>query len=67
MSVATASYALYSLTASYAENLTIGGGISGSGWEISSDGVLTLGTVGSEPPSTPGSIWFDGTNFYFNV
>ena len=64
MSVATASFAF---TASYAQDLTIGGGISGSGWEISSDGVLTLGTVGSEPPSTPGSIWFDGTNFYFNV
>ena len=63
MSVATASFAL---TASYAQDLTIGGGISGSGWSISDEGVLTLGTVVGTPPDSPGAIWFDGNDFYFN-
>jgi hypothetical protein len=66
MTVLSASYATYAVTASYTENLIVGGGITGSNWSISSDGVMTLG-ASSPTTASAGSIYYDGTDFYFGL
>jgi len=64
MSVLSASYAV---TASYAAVLEIGSEISGPGFSINQDGILTLSATTETGSLGGGSIWYDGNDFYFNV
>jgi hypothetical protein len=64
MSVLSASYAV---TASYAAVLEIGSEISGPGFSINQDGILTLSATTETGSLGAGSIWYDGNDFYFNV
>jgi len=64
MSVLSASYAV---TASYAAVLEIGSEISGPGFSINQDGILTLSATSETGSLGAGSIWYDGNDFYFNV
>ena len=64
MSVLSASYAI---TASYAAVLEIGSEISGPGFSINQDGILTLSATTETGSLGAGSIWYDGNDFYFNV
>ena len=64
MSVLSASYAV---TASYATTLEIGSEISGPGFSISEAGILTLTATTDTGSLGPGSMWYDGTDFYFNI
>jgi hypothetical protein len=64
MSVLSASYAV---TTSYATTLEIGSEISGPGFSISEAGILTLTATTDTGSLGPGSMWYDGTDFYFNV
>ena len=74
LNAATASYITNSqtssmtvLSASYALNGVSGdGSITTPNWNISADGVITL-AASSPGTATTGSIYFDGTNFYFGV
>jgi hypothetical protein len=64
MSVLSASYAV---TASYATTLQIGSEISGPGFSINQDGILTLSPTTDTSSAAAGSIYYDGTDFYFNL
>ena len=65
MTVLSSSYAI---SASYALNgVSSDGSITSDNWAISSEGIITLSATTETGSLGAGSIWFDGTNFYFNV
>ena len=74
LNAATASYITNSqtssmtvLSASYASNGLAGdGSITAPNWNISADGVITL-SPSNPATATTGSIYYDGTNFYFGM